>query len=619
MLNILIAASRPKTDSETRDLSISLGALVALGIFALALVLRLVNLDSVPMSVRETPDALAALRAVWPQTPGDSLASSSAAVFLAQALGFTALGSGAGAARLITALLGAFLVVSPLLFQHKLGRGWSFAFSLTLLFSPTLLLASRSSSADVWGLAFAVLMLAAFWQWESTRRPGWGIASTTAGAALALLTGWSGLVLTLIFVAALGAARLWDRRADRFAFEIEEPRPPQLRAFPWLSALVIAGLAVTVTATAFMLYPAGLESVAAAVGGLFTRFAPLSGAQPASALQVSVFYETAAWALGITAALILARRGVLGLAERFLIAWLALGVLASLLFNAEPPQALWTSVPLAGLTARLIVELLRADERAGSWIPYPARWISAAVAGLLLFIFTLAFQSFARALATAPGGDLAAAPIDPASLILMGVMALFAAVVLVLGANLWDSRTVFTGAGLALAVFGGAASLGAGWHAASFNAADPVEPWHTTATSSDTALISDTLRQLQDRQSGGLPLLPISVQGAQDGVLAWLVRDYRNAVFVRDAREAAGAGVFLSDSAIEPELGGAYVGQGFTLTRTWSSQALGLAQIPAWWAQRVAGPMARASTITAPATLWVRQDVYDGVERPGRG
>jgi hypothetical protein len=609
-----------KTGTE-HSLSVSLGALAALAIFTLALVLRLVNLDTVPMSVRETADALAALRAVWPQTPGDPLASSSAAVFLAQATGFTAFGSGAFAARFGTALAGAFVVVAPLLFQRRLGASWSFAFSVALLLSPTLLLASRSSSADVWALAFAVLTLYAFWRWEEVRRPAWAIAGSVAGASLTMLAGWSGLVLALVLLASFGLARWWGRNDQRFAFD-EPATPPRgglLAGFPWLAALALSALTVTIAGTAFMLYPAGLDSVAAAIGGLLTTFAPLSGPLPAYALQVAVFYESAAWLLGIAAALILWRRGALGPAERFLSLWLTLGAIVSLLFITGPAQALWMAVPMAGLAARLIVELLRADERAGSWIPYSARWISAAVAVLLLFIFTLAFQSFARALAAAPAGDLSAAPIDPASLILMGVMALFSAVMLVLGANLWDWRTVLTGAGLALALFGGVASLGAGWHAAVPNADDPVEPWHFTATATDTSLIADTLRQLQDRQSGGLPVLPIAVQGAQDGVLAWLVRDYPNATFVRDAREAAGAEVLLSDSAAAPELGGAYVGQDFTLIRLWSPRVLGVAQFPAWWTQRVIGPAERATILSSPATLWVRQDVYDGVEPPGRG
>ena len=607
---------RTAQNAHSAAWSVSYGALAVIGLFALALVLRVAVLDAVPMSVRETPNALAALRAVWPNTPGDPLTSDSVAVFLAQAIGFSALGSSALAARLITALAGAALVLTPLLFQRRLGASWAFAFSLALAFSPTLLLASRDSSPDIWALLLVVLALWAFGRFRETQRAAWAVFACASGASAALLAGWSGLLLVIIVgVAALLTLRERPAPLAEGEEEADRPRTP----FPWLLALIVSAATVAIAATAFMLYPAGLDSVAAAVGGVVERFAPFGGPVPLHALLASVFYETTAWFLGLIAFAWLARRGLAGPVERFLIVWLGLGALATLLFATGPEQSLWMSVPLAGLVARLLVELLRADDRPGSWIPYHARLVTALVAMALFFIFTLAFQSFARALAQAPAGDVAAAPIEPTSLILMAVIALFGLVVFVLGSSLWDRETVLSGVGLAVVVFGGIASLGAGWHAATYNMADPVEPWHFTATNSDTVLLSDTLKELSDRQTGGLPLLPLVVQAPQDGVLAWVVRDYRETVFVQDAREAAGAEIFLTENANSPELGGAYVGQNFVVTRSWSPAALTLNQVPAWWAQRLVYPGARAAALTTVGSLYVRQDIYDGVTPGERG
>lgn len=606
--------ARPSLDSVT------LGALAAIGLFALALVLRLIDLDLVPMTIREAPNALAALRAVRPATPGDPLTASSAAVFLAQTVGFTAFGSGAFAARFLTALAGAAVVLTPLWFQRRLGPSWAFAFSLALTFSPTLLLAARESSPETWALLFAAAALWAFGRWRASGRAAWGLAGGVTGAALALLSGWSGLVLAAILLGAGALAGLWGRRAVRFVLPAHEAEvAPWWRVFPWAGALGYSALAVGLAATVFMLYPAGLNAVAAAVGDLASRFAPLNGAAPASPLVMTLFYETTAWALAIAAIVYLLRRGLVGSVERFLIAWLGLGVLAALLFAAGPAQSLWIAPPLAGLVSRLLVELLRADARPGSWTPGWARWICALVTLALLLIFSMAFQSFARALSQAPGGDLAAAPLEPASLILMAVMALFAVIVAVLGANLWDRRTVLLGVGLAVAAFGGVASLGAGWHAAVPNANDPTEPWHFTASEGAVRSLTETLEELQDRLSRGLPTMPLTVQAAPDGLLAWLVRDYSNAVFVRDAREAAGAQVFVSETPALPELGGAYVGQDFALTRTWTARGLALTELPAWWAQRALTPRALDTVLPAPATIWVRQDVYDGSDANARG
>ena len=596
----------------TAGWSVSVGTLMAIGLFVLALALRLIALDAIPMAVRETPDALAALRAVVPHTPGDPLTASSAAVFLAQAAAFMTMGSSEFAARFVTALAGACLVVTPLLFQRKLGTTWAFAFSLALVFSPTLLLASRQSAPLIWALVLNAVGLWALLRYRETAHNGFAVGGVTLLVAAALLTGWDGLILTaIILIAAFLALRekpeLTDEPLEADLGQTEAHR------FPWVAAVLVPLGVVVVASTAFMLYPAGLNAVAAAVGGVVERFAPLGGPLPLHALLVSVFYETAAWVLGMLAFFILQRRGLAGPAERFLIVWLALGTLGTFLFITGPEQALWVTVPLAGLVARLLVELLRADDRPGAWIPYRARFIAALVTGGLLLIFSLAFQSFARALAQAPAGQLSSAPVDATSVILMAVMALFAGVIAVLGTNLWDRRTVWSGVGLAFIVFGGFASLGSGWLAAAHLAEDPTEPWHFTATDNDTILLSATLKQLADRQSGGLPELPIAVQGAQNGVLAWLVRDYRFARFVQDAREAAGAEVFLAETAGQPDLGGPYVGQSFTLTRTWSPRGLSLNEVPAWWGQHMVYPGARAATFDTVAQLWVRQDVYDGV------
>lgn len=597
--------------------TISYGALAAIGLFALALVLRLVALDAVPMSVRETPDALAALRAVWPNTPGDPLTASSTAVFLAQASAFMTLGSSEFAARFVTALAGACLVVSPLLFQRRLGASLAFAFSLALAFSPTLLLASRDSAPLIWALVLTTAGLWAFMRYREAQNDAFAVGGVTALVSAALLTGWAGLVLTIIVLAAVFLT-LRDRPQPAADMEVADAEENP-HHFPWVAALLVSLGVAAVASTAFMLYPAGLNSVASAAGGLAERFAPLGGQVPLHALLTSIFYETAAWLLGLIGFGVLLRRGQAGPVERFLIIWLGLGALASLLFAAGPEQALWMTVPLAGLAGRVLVELLRADDRPGSWIPYTARFLTALVTGALLFIFTLAFQSFARALAHAPSGQVAAAPIEATSLILMGVMVLFAGVIGVLGATLWDRRAIWSGVGLAVVVFGGFSSLGAGWHAAVSNANDPAEPWHFTATTAETAQLSVTLTLLQDRQTSGMAELPIAVQAPQNGVLAWLVRDYRYAEFVQDAREAAGSEVFLTETASQPELGASYVGQDFTLTRTWSPQALYLNEIPAWWTQRIVYPAARTSTLSTVGLLWVRQDIYDGVGPEGRG
>ena len=222
----------------TAGWSVSVGTLMAIGLFVLALALRLIALDAIPMAVRETPDALAALRAVVPHTPGDPLTASSAAVFLAQAAAFMTMGSSEFAARFVTALAGACLVVTPLLFQRKLGTTWAFAFSLALVFSPTLLLASRQSAPLIWALVLNAVGLWALLRYRETAHNGFAVGGVTLLVAAALLTGWDGLILTaIILIAAFLALREKAEPADE-PIETEQEEGEAHR-FPWVAAVLV--------------------------------------------------------------------------------------------------------------------------------------------------------------------------------------------------------------------------------------------------------------------------------------------------------------------------------------------------------------------------------------------
>ena len=112
------------------------------------------------------------------------------------------------------------------------------------------------------------------------------------------------------------------------------------------------------------------------------------------------------------------------------------------------------------------------------------------------------------------------------------------------------------GLGLGLAIFGGLTSLGAGWNAAVTNADAPVVFWHMTATHGDTALLRQTLFDVADRQSGGLPAMPVTVIAPQDGIVAWLLRDFTHADFIDNVGDAAGDEVVLLPGSVQqPELG----------------------------------------------------------------
>lgn len=189
-----------KHKADEQAFRVSLEALAYVAILAFALVLRLAEIDSVPLMSTETHNALAAWRAVTPNASGVELTSTSLILFMLQSFSFAAFGGSEFSARLATALAGSLLVLAPLLFRPLLGSTRAFLFSLLLAFSPTLLIASRTSSPDIWALLFAAISLWGFWQAE--RASGYAIVAVVAFAALLFLVGTGGFVLGLILLAA---------------------------------------------------------------------------------------------------------------------------------------------------------------------------------------------------------------------------------------------------------------------------------------------------------------------------------------------------------------------------------------------------------------------------------
>ena len=134
----------------------------------------------------------------------------------------------------------------------------------------------------------------------------------------------------------------------------------------------------------------------------------------------------------------------------------------------------------------------------------------------------------------------------------------------------------------------------------------------------------ETLFELADRDTAGFPLLEFYVVADRsgvvrdDGLVAWLTRDFPNARFVNTVEEAAGEQIVLmaQDEDLAASLGGAYVGQRFVLRRNWSVAQLEILDLPAWWSQ---GRLRAGKVQEQALVLWLRQDVYDGIpleERP---
>lgn len=619
-------AALPHSGAGTIRISYEVIAYVV--IIALALALRVAELDTVPLNAAETHDALAAWRSISPEAPGDALISSSPINQLLLAMGMATLGANEFAARILFVLFGTSIILLPLAFRPLLGRTRALLFSIALACSPTLLIASREASGSTVALFFALMMLWAFWKLVQTRRGTFGAAGVVFGVMGALLTDAAGLWIVGVPLVALAVAAFGHNRStERFAFtdaEADEAtaRPLTLQSFlgliPWTLALPVSALIVVATGTAFLLNPNGLTSVGAVIAGWIGGFTvPSSPDAPLMyPFVVSIFYETFAWGFGVIAVIVLMRRYSGSFVERFFIAWIGVGIIVSLIWQGgRADHAILFAVPLAGLVAALLHALIETDDPTNRpyWpAPFWARWVLALVIGGLLLAFASSLHSLAQDMLAVPEGNLAAIAWDVPTLVLFVVTFLFVIVAFFMAGSVWDTQTALRGVGLGVLIFGFVTSLGAGWNTAVPYADRASELWRLQAIHRDTFLLRETLLEVGLRQARGFTGMPVTVLATQDGPVAWAVRDFPEATFETDPAAAIGDAILLVGNGTFPgDNGVPYVGQDFTQMHYWSPGTLFAGDVLAYWTQ---GLTRTTITSLANAEIWLRQDVYDGTD-----
>ena len=595
--------TRPTHSVERALPGVSVETVAYLALVLLALVLRVAQLDRIPFSEPEARQALAAWRVVDPAAAGGDIVPESPLLFALHALSFSVLGASELSARLPTLVGGMLLILLPLLFRSWFGRARSFLFSLLLTFSPVLLISTRQGSPVVWSLLLAGVGLWAVLRYRESGRSGYAMGAMVCTAALAFLTDPTGPFLLLALVVASAAT---------FPYVLRNAKGDS--AWPVLNGVLVSLLVVFTVATLFMTYPPGLSAIGelwnAALRGLSV---PRPDVPLAFPLMIVLFYEPLALVLGIGAVVWAVRQDRWNEGDRFLTALAAVGaVWGALYVGAGAEHALWIVVPLLALGSGLLVRLFPRSEDALWWaVPSWGKWLVALIMVALLCMFAIHAQTLARSLLTAPDPFQFTA-VNSLSLVWVIIIVLFVIIGYFLSASVWGVGATTQGLLLGLTGFLLVTSLGSGWRAAAERSTDPVELWNRRAIGGETAALRSTLHEIAKRETSGFRDLTVYAQVPEDGVVAWLLRDYPHTVFVTDPGAARAEGVVILPTAQElPDLGGAYVGDSFTITRTWGGlRELRLLDLPAWWLQM----RSRTGGFAAvDVTLWLRQDIYDGV------
>lgn len=638
-----------------RDISAEWLAYLCLAL--LALLLRVAELDNLPLSDAEVGNALHAWHSLEDDAPGTASAASSPLVFISQLLTFSLLGANEFSARILPMLAGFALTLTPLLFREHLGRTRTFVWACLLSLLAIPIASSRTADGSSFMPLFALLavwMVRRYWYSQRLSDARWAFLLVTL---MTLLSSPSGIPLLIIMLVA-GWLAVWrtaisaPQRLDLPGDDILQLAMRRLRAFPLGQTAFVPLATVGLVATCFMLNPAGLGTVsqliAHALGGI-TQSAAIDGTRLGFVALLAHEPLLIVFALG--GAWLLWRHGDVTYIDRFAAAWALIGALALLLYpGAGPADAMWVVLPLTLLASYGITQLMvdrrvvilwgddEDEERiAGendaselySTAYWWVKWLIGAIVLTLLLIMSAQFMQVARLMLELPAdaglGEALALLVDSSFLRLLhalGMLLLTSIVmtaVCLLLANYWGMGTCLQGIGLGFLGMMLLSGLGGGWGLA---AADPTMPdgvWRPQAVSHDVKLLGSTLHELSARQIGGFPLLKLTIvedRGhgiSRDSLIAWLLRDYVNARFVPSPLQAAGEPIVLmaDDGTLSAQLDGNYVGQRFLLRRSWSWTQQSVWDLPAWWTQTRRRP---ASDLSEDALIvWLRQDVYDGV------
>ncbi len=580
--------------------SVEAAIYVALGV--VAMVMRLAELDTIPLNNAEAREALAAWHVVRLDAPGSAPLATSPLMFALNSLLMTFFGGTELTARLMTALDGTALALLPALWRRVMGRAPALAAAVFLIFSPSALTTARTMSPAVWSMVLAVIGLWLIWRFVEGRNPAYAVGATVAGAGVLLLADPAGFVLLAILgVAWLVAVRLSADDAP------EDQPAPVLRAalaeWPWRDAALAAGLAVLLVGTLVFLYPRGLAQVGAllerGVEGLLRR---PEGHPFAFPLLAALLYEPALWLLGAIGVNHAWREDRFW--GRFLVGWLLGGLLASLVYpGAGPDQALWLVIPLAALAGDGVARAL--EPVRDSYWTVPSWAIPTLALGMvaLLAMIMVNFLRVARALllTTGPQFDLLRA-------LLLGMALLLLVILFFLAGSLWGARAAMNGLVVALALFLGVYDASCAWRLAVTHIDDPRELWHVAPVSRHLGLLRDTLIDASARDTGTPDRMAFVAQVPDDGALAWQMRDYADLEYVPAIGRRTAAPVIVAPDSFQPEaLGARYVGQDFAVTHTWNLGDLRWEDLPVWI---IFGEAQAPPQVGERAVVWLRDDIY---------
>lgn len=532
--------------SESRAVRVEVVGYVIVA--CLAAGLRLAQLNWPPLTEDEARQALgAAWRTPFASphwSPGEGWSPESPAYVALTRWVFQLGGTSEALARLVPALAGVGLVLTPLWLRPRLGRGPALMTSFVMAISPTLVTVSRSAGGDSLALFGIGACLALLFGSEQVNRSR--LLGAAAAAGLALGSG------AVVFSACLGllAAYLGLRGLKRSL-------RPQWPAGTdgggrWLGAAGTTFLLLTTSLGTSLSDAAGVaDSLAAWLRG----WATAGETRALTVLFLLVALEPLALIFGLWEAARERRQSdSLGAACAV---WAGCALLVALAYPMRTPAlAAWPVFPLSLLAGRALTRLADGFISNWSWMGH-----GTLIPVLLLFGFISEMQLSNYASGRGQGGYGLDAEY---SLWLAIALLAVAAVITVLYAGGSSRRTAMESAGAAVGVMALLVGMSLMWRVNfAETAGSSANLWRHETAGPGTQLLAKTLQGLSQAHTGRIDALPVTTVAPASASMAWQLRSFPRAA---NAEPGSSPEVVIAAEGVVPQgLAAEYLGQTLTV------------------------------------------------------
>jgi uncharacterized protein (TIGR03663 family) len=570
-------------------------SLLWIALLFLAATLRLTDLAAAPLNGAEAMQALPAYfvaQGIDVPPPMPPTAVHSPLLYHLNVLLFSLFDAGDGLARLVPALAGTALVLTPLFLRRYLGQWGALGMGLLLALSPTALFASRTVDGTMLAAFGVMLLVACATEFLDTWRPKL-VVFCGIGLAIALTAGpgaWAMLVGLLLTV---GAA-MWAWR-DQVEWIWPMAKPALIRG------LIVAGVTILILGTGAGFHFAGLSTTGQQFLewlGRFSREAPAT----TSPLTLLLVYEPLLLVAGLAGLVIaLVKRHAMGMLWGF---WaLNGGVQLALMPARQPVDLLWVLLPLAGLGGLAVKKLVENLSAYGHWLneglhlPISAvLWIHGGLAlaryaqtgempSLLLAALTLLLQLFL----TAAFGFALVTP-EPDSSTQQLIRA--------------GTETALRAGGLSLGLVLVLVTFSVGWGLTHVRPSDPREPFVQDAIAAEVRVLVEVVEQTSQLtfRSGGR--LPVAFIEQADPALLWALRRFDPQLSTTALVPEELPALVIAPDGEDVPVG--YFDETFPTRRSWAPPEWSGYERARWWLYR---DTITLPTVSQQVALWVRKDL----------